>query len=1322
MRDTTAGELILLHNPIRSEGYKVEIIRKSNDAIVDITDLVMSGSVTLSSDNRVSTCSINIEDKYPVCNTDGVSPYLTGSSYNTPDQLLWPGNEIKVYVAVNTLGSTANTFKMLFHGILGDAIVPGSSSSGKKTVSLTIRDQAKTLQDAFIKGEFVYGEAAGSPVVAVIQGILDDNVTETLHVKPTLDGNYDIDGCPFVVTPIKVGNCSVWDAINKVIGTTASDDIGYELRYKFLPKNDTSTTDNEGNTITISADGFYLTLLEIDQTQTVSDDNIVAGTDSISQYKINVYDDTIRNDIYGVFYARTTKERTEINVQDATSIAAYGKRTMVIGQKDYPWIDTTAEMEALMSVALNALKDVPATDAFSTQLLYHVEPNDLLGTTLARLTTGSAQVGITKITHNFATGGGAGRKKKSSTTFVGRRDAVVGGTINPGGGDDPGTTVAPTVSPTGYSSSFIQDVDGSYTRTTLNVTAFSDVLVEYYDWKYSIESSGEWVPATTSEPSYIVSNQPPSTNITWACRVKLVSEDGSDSNFTAWCADQTAVTASDGIAPAAPTLVANVGNQQCVLTLTKPATDSDGSANTDFDYFKVYYDTNATVTTADSFITTKSTQYPFPASVRTYFKAAAVDIWGNEGVLSSIDDAIPTSTSADALQALADAAQAQSTADGKIVGFYQNAQPGSGMAYGDIWIDTNGHTPNTTADIYRYQDATGGYTSGAMTWVNEPTSAIGLVFLNAASAQATADGKVTTFYQDAEPSGVGESEGDFWVDTNDGNKVYVYSGAAWVATSSADALQALADAAQAQSTADGKIVGFYQDAEPAAGMAYGDIWIDTDGHTPNTTADIYRYQDATGGYTSGAMTWVNEPTSAIGLVFLNAVAAQATADGKVTTFYQDGIPTSEGIGDLWVDTNDSNKIYRAASAGATTIAAGQWVLVRQEDSPGDYTETVIDGGVVTTGRIEVKDKNAVTNAGITGSTTETASSSIRIWAGNTYGNRTIAPFRVTQAGILYATGATISGVLTADTGYIGGTSGWVIAAGKMTASGIGLATTTGDATYAFWAGSNTPASAEFRVTHAGKLYATGAVISGTITATSGAFSGTITCTGTISGGTITGAVLQTAVSGGARAVMAPSGDQTHGFLIYDANDNLSVELYDSSGGFLKLRDGAGGNEIYLSAGTTPPELHFYATGKFSTVGAMTIDSSGSAISMTASSSITVAAGSSIKLDAVTTLELEANGTMTLDANGAFTLLGSSSVTMTSTSMTLNSSGAIKIDSSASTVELEASTSITIDAGRDIFMHAGNTAYHIFLSNLPTSDPEEVGALYAPGSYVRISEG
>ena len=528
MRDTTAPELALLHNPIRAEGYKVEIIRKSNDAVVDITDLVMSGSVTQSSDNRVSTCSISIEDVYPVCNTDGVSPYLSGSSYNTPDQLLWPGNEIKVYSAVNTLNSTADTFKMIFHGILGDAIGPGSTPN-QKTVSLTIRDQAKTLQDTFIKGEFIYGDEDGSPVVAVIQGILNDNYTwdtnssdfKRLHVQPTLDGNYNIDGCPFIVYPVKVGNCSVWDAINKVIGATASDDIGYEIRYKFLPDADASTTTNEGVTINISGDGFYLTLLEINQGQTVSDDDVIAGTDSIAQYRINIFDDTIRNDIWGVFYDRNTKERIELNRQDPESIASYGKRTMVIGQKDVPWIDTYEEMWALMGIALNSLKEVPATDAFSTQLMYHVEPNDLLGTTFARLTTGSAQVGITKIVHNFATGGGAGRKKKSSTSFVGIRDRVVGARVNYKGGDDPSLTVSPTVVPSVSTSAFYQDTDGSYTTTVLKVEALPEVQVEYYEWKYSIQGTGEWLYAVTANPIYNVPNQPPNTYLIWACRAKL---------------------------------------------------------------------------------------------------------------------------------------------------------------------------------------------------------------------------------------------------------------------------------------------------------------------------------------------------------------------------------------------------------------------------------------------------------------------------------------------------------------------------------------------------------------------------------------------------------------------------------------------------------------------------------------------------------------------------------------------------------------------------------------------------------------------------------
>jgi len=90
---------------------------------------------------------------------------------------------------------------------------------------------------------------------------------------------------------------------------------------------------------------------------------------------------------------------------------------------------------------------------------------------------------------------------------------------------------------------------------------------------------------------------------------------------------------------------------------------------------------------------------------------------------------------------------------------------------------------------------------------------------------------------------------------------------------------------------------------------------------------------------------------------------------------------------------------------------------------------------------------------------------------------------------LWSDSVYLKGVIVADTGYIGGTSGWVIAAGKITSTGIGVATATGDATYAFWAGHDTPASAEFSVSHAGALVATSATITGEINASSGSIAG-----------------------------------------------------------------------------------------------------------------------------------------------------------------------------------------------------------------------------------------
>jgi uncharacterized protein (DUF2345 family) len=93
-----------------------------------------------------------------------------------------------------------------------------------------------------------------------------------------------------------------------------------------------------------------------------------------------------------------------------------------------------------------------------------------------------------------------------------------------------------------------------------------------------------------------------------------------------------------------------------------------------------------------------------------------------------------------------------------------------------------------------------------------------------------------------------------------------------------------------------KTTVFYQASQPTA-TATGDIWYDTDA---NPIA-IKRW--------SGSA-WVDITTTALSQALTAAGDAQATADGKIITFAQDSQPTASATGDLWVDTNDSNKLYR----------------------------------------------------------------------------------------------------------------------------------------------------------------------------------------------------------------------------------------------------------------------------------------------------------------------------------------------------------------------------------------------------------------------------
>jgi len=97
---------------------------------------------------------------------------------------------------------------------------------------------------------------------------------------------------------------------------------------------------------------------------------------------------------------------------------------------------------------------------------------------------------------------------------------------------------------------------------------------------------------------------------------------------------------------------------------------------------------------------------------------------------------------------------------------------------------------------------------------------------------------------------------------------------------------------------------FLQTSIPTA-ISVGDLWIDSDdGNKLYRAASIGADQITAGE-------WVQVPDQ-----------------NKTTTFSQDAIPTSLAIGDLWIDTNDENKLYRALSIGADEIKAGEWVLLR----------------------------------------------------------------------------------------------------------------------------------------------------------------------------------------------------------------------------------------------------------------------------------------------------------------------------------------------------------------------------------------------------------
>lgn len=205
---------------------------------------------------------------------------------------------------------------------------------------------------------------------------------------------------------------------------------------------------------------------------------------------------------------------------------------------------------------------------------------------------------------------------------------------------------------------------------------------------------------------------------------------------------------------------------------------------------------------------------------------------------------------------------------------------------------------------------------------------------------------------------------------------------------------------------DGKIETWFQTTDPASNWTttamkakhVGDMWYHS------TQKKLKRY--------SSSYSWVNiEDQKAID-AYEAANNAQDTADGKRRVFVSTPYPPYD-IGDLWVNGKDLRRCQTKKTQGQS-YNVNDWVVAVDYDN----TKTVIDGGLVTSGTIQVAGDNKSILAGMTGQ--GTAANSIRFWAGASFENRATAPYRVMQDGSVVMTKATVEGVINAISGYIGG--------------------------------------------------------------------------------------------------------------------------------------------------------------------------------------------------------------------------------------------------------------------------------------------------------------